>query len=206
MSEHDLHQYQRMREAVDKFERGGDSLHNLIADLEALLAGLSVAPPDGREAFQQAWDKLRKIYVAAVVDKHPQPTSSEENVASALTSVKAFLASVTRLPCPSCGFFVFCQPPGSSDICRICFWEDDAVQLRCPNLAGGANKPSLMEAQGNFAEFGASENRHIQRVRPPTAEDTRDADWRPVDPLRDLFTTLDHGNGTDDWPTEFTRL
>jgi hypothetical protein len=101
---------------------------------------------------------------------------------------------------------VFDQSPGSYDICPICFWEDDPVQLRFPNFAGGANKPSLMEAQRNFAEFGACEIRHLQHVRPPTAEDIRDPDWRPVDPLCDLFKALDHGDGTDDWPAEHTRL
>jgi len=123
-----------------------------------------------------------------------------------------------RLPCPSCGFLVFNEPPGSHDICPICYWEDDNVQLRFPDFAGGANKPSLMEAQRNFAEFGASEVRLLLFVRSPTEEDIllfvrspteediRDPDWRPVDPLRDLFNALDHHDGTDDWPTEPTRL
>jgi hypothetical protein len=206
INNHDRHQYQRMRRAVGNFERDRSSLQNLIADLEALLAGLEVAPPDRREALHQAWDRLRRIHVAAVVDKRPQPTSSQDTVRSALASVKALLASVPRLPCPGCGFLVFDQSPGSCDICPICFWEDDPVQLRFPNFAGGANKPSLMEAQHNFAEFGACEIRHLQHVRPPTAEDIRDPDWRPIDPLCDLFKALDHGDGTDDWPAEHTRL
>jgi len=63
-----------------------------------------------------------------------------------------------------------------------------------------------MEAQRNFAEFGASEVRLLLFVRSPTEEDIRDPDWRPVDPLRDLFNALDHHDGTDDWPTEPTRL
>jgi hypothetical protein len=101
---------------------------------------------------------------------------------------------------------MFEQPPGSYDICKICFWEDDCVQLRFPNLAGGANKPSLMEAQRNFAEFGACEIRLLQHVRAPAPEDIRDPDWRPVDPLRDLFAALGSGDGTYDWPAEHTRL
>ncbi|WP_241494482.1 CPCC family cysteine-rich protein [Pseudomonas asplenii] len=27
--------------------------------------------------------------------------------------------------CPCCGYAVFEEPPGSHDICPICFWEDD---------------------------------------------------------------------------------
>jgi hypothetical protein len=206
VSDHDRRQYQRMRVAIANFERGGDSLHNLIADLEALLAGLEGASPDRREALHRAWDKLREIHVAAVVEKGPQPNSSQDVVRNALAPMKALLDSTTRLPCPCCGFLVFNEPPGSYDICPICLWEDDGVQLRFPDFAGGANKPSLMEAQRNFAEFGASEIRRLRRVRRPTQEDVRDLDWRPVDPRRDLFKALDRHDGTDDWPTEDTRL
>lgn len=195
-----------MRWAIANFESDLVSLPNLIADLEALFAALEVAPPDRREAFRQAWDRLRDVHIAAVVDKRAQPTSSEDIVRSALGSIKALLASVPRLPCPCCGYLMFGEPPGSYDICKICFWEDDDIQLRFPKLAGGANKPSLMEAQRNFAEFGECEIRLLQYVRPPTPEDIRDLDWRPVDPLRDLFTALDRGDGTDDWPAERTHL
>jgi hypothetical protein len=50
-------------------------------------------------------------------------------------------------PCPSCGFEVFSSPPGSFEICEVCGWEDDHVQLRFPALSGGANKLSLAEHQ-----------------------------------------------------------
>jgi hypothetical protein len=50
-------------------------------------------------------------------------------------------------PCPSCGFEVFSEPPGSFEICEVCGWEDDHVQLRFPALRGGANKLSLAEHQ-----------------------------------------------------------
>jgi hypothetical protein len=203
INDHDRHQYRRMRWAIAAFERDLVSLSNLIADLEALFAALEVAPPDRRQAFRQAWDRLRDVHIAAF---GPQPTWSEDIVRSALASIKALLASLPRLPWPCCGYLMFGEPPGSHDICRICFWEDDPIQLRFPKSAGGANKPSLMEAQRNFAEFGACEIRLLQHVRPLTPEDIRDPDWRPVDPLRDLFTALDRRDGNDDWPAERTRL
>jgi cysteine-rich CPCC protein len=206
INDHDRHQYRRMRWAIADFERDLIGLHNLIADLEALFGALEVAPPALREAFRQAWDRLRDIHIAAGGDNRPQPTSSEDIVRSPLASIKELLASVPKLPCPCCGYLMFGAPPGSDDHCKICFWQDDVVQLRFPNFAGGANKPSLMEAQRNFAEFGAKEIRHLQNVRPTTAEDIRDRDWRPVDPLRDLFAALDRRDGTDDWPTERSRL
>ncbi len=50
-------------------------------------------------------------------------------------------------PCPACGFEVFESPAGSYDICPVCDWEDDEVQLRFPAMRGGANKESLGEWQ-----------------------------------------------------------
>jgi hypothetical protein len=48
-------------------------------------------------------------------------------------------------PCPCCGFLMFIKPLGTYDICRICFWEDDFVQLRFLDRRG-ANHVSLIEA------------------------------------------------------------
>lgn len=52
-----------------------------------------------------------------------------------------------EFPCPACGFLTFNEPPGSYDICKICGWEDDPVQLAHPRMQGGANRESLYEAQ-----------------------------------------------------------
>ena len=76
-------------------------------------------------------------------------------------------------PCPACGFVVFAQPPGSYDICPICGWEDDEVQLRYPTMRGGANDESLYEWQ----------QRIIKRLPPSIQQhDThsRDSSWRPL--------------------------
>src|SRR5687768_11830094 len=50
-------------------------------------------------------------------------------------------------PCPACGFEVFESPAGSYNICPVCDWEDDEVQLRFPAMRGGANTESLLEWQ-----------------------------------------------------------
>jgi len=50
-------------------------------------------------------------------------------------------------PCPCCGFETFSEPPGSYEICVVCGWEDDLVQLMHPSMGGGANRKSLLEAQ-----------------------------------------------------------
>ncbi len=90
-------------------------------------------------------------------------------------------------PCPCCGYLVFGEPPGSFDICPICFWEDDAVQLGFPDMAGGANGCSLIEGQQSFAEFGACEQRFKRSVRAPGDSVARDSDWRRLDPERDRY-------------------
>jgi hypothetical protein len=89
--------------------------------------------------------------------------------------------------CPCCSYRVFADAPGSYDICPICFWEDDIVQLAFPGLAGGANKCSLFEGQQNFEKIGACEERIKAYVRPAKDTDLRDSEWRPLDMGCDQF-------------------
>ncbi len=110
--------------------------------------------------------------------------------------------SEQRYPCPCCGHLVFEGPPGSDDICLICFWEDDLNQLRWPALAGGANTVSLIEAQKSYAGVGAIEPRFAGDVRKPTDEDALDPDFRPI-------TASDPFEAPDDsapWPEDKTTL
>jgi hypothetical protein len=83
-----------------------------------------------------------------------------------------------KYPCPCCGYLVFGEPPGSWEICPICFWEDDLSQLRFVDLAGGANRPSLLDAQRNVQAFGCCEQRVMSHVRSATSTDVRDPEWR----------------------------
>lgn len=79
-------------------------------------------------------------------------------------------------PCPCCGFLVFREAPGSYDVCSVCGWEDDHVQLRYP-LAGGANAP-LVAAQRVFLD-GLTEARLVELA---ASGKTRCHDWRPLRP------------------------
>ncbi len=94
-------------------------------------------------------------------------------------------------PCPCCGYLVF-DEPGAYDLCPLCFWEDDGIQLEfATTCAGGANGVTLLEAQRNFAAFGACEERARAHVRAPSSSDIRDPSWRPIDPERDHFEDWD---------------
>ncbi|OCB00116.1 CPCC family cysteine-rich protein [Clostridium beijerinckii] len=71
-----------------------------------------------------------------------------------------------KYKCPCCGYFTFDEiPDGNYDICSVCFWEDDPIQLNNPNYEGGANHVSLNQARKNFLEFGACEKSMIHNVR-----------------------------------------
>lgn len=107
-------------------------------------------------------------------------------------------------PCPCCGHLMFSEPPGSHEICSICFWEDDAVQLRWPDGGGGANRPSLRESQRNVMRFGAMEQRFVGTVRRPGAGDRVDDGWRPIDGDRDPFEP--RGVQERPWPEDRTVL
>jgi hypothetical protein len=94
-------------------------------------------------------------------------------------------ATVTRVdepqkhPCPCCGYLTL-DEPGLYHICAICGWEDDISQLRFATLSGGANRPSLSEAQGNYAKHGWSDERAAPHVRSARSDEKRDAGWRPL--------------------------
>jgi hypothetical protein len=105
-------------------------------------------------------------------------------------------------PCPCCGHLVFEEPPGSDDICMICFWEDDVTQLRWPWLAGATNAVSLVEAQRNVIRLGASEERFVGDVRPATPTEPIDEGWRPITD-QDRF---EKPEDTAAWPEDRTRL
>lgn len=70
--------------------------------------------------------------------------------------------------CPCCGHRTLGEePPGTFEICPVCFWEDDNVQFTDPDSRGGANRVSLNEAKQNFEQFGACELEMKEFVRAP---------------------------------------
>lgn len=109
-----------------------------------------------------------------------------------------------RYPCPCCGHLVFAQAPGSYDICPICFWEDDVVQLRWPDYRGGANRPCLGDAQIEYAGAGAIERRFTGIVRGASADEPVEPGWRPADPAIDNFETWSADRVA--WPSDRSVL
>ena len=80
---------------------------------------------------------------------------------------------VNQYPCPCCGYLTLDEkPPGTYEICKVCFWEDDNVQFDDPSFEGGANKESLIQSRANFRSFGASSRSHLSSVRAPLPSET----------------------------------
>jgi hypothetical protein len=82
------------------------------------------------------------------------------------------MSASTNYPCPCCGYLTLDEePPGTFNICQVCYWEDDGVAFADPDFAGGANKVSLNTARENFKKLGAAEERWVTAVRPPLPEE-----------------------------------
>lgn len=79
-----------------------------------------------------------------------------------------------KYPCPACGFIVFSDPPGSYEICPICQWEDDHVQLKFPGLGVGANELSLYEFQLSVLNKIPADINELKGFQ-------RDVTWRPLE-------------------------
>lgn len=78
--------------------------------------------------------------------------------------------------CPACGFQVLAEGYGSNELCAVCGWEDDGVQLANPTSSGGANRQSLAQAQAEL----------LRRLPLDTVSHEgfdRDARWRPLSQL-----------------------
>jgi len=67
--------------------------------------------------------------------------------------------------CPCCGYKTLEEePPGTFDICPVCFWEDDESQFNNPDIRGGANAESLREAQRNFLKTGTGDGSNRDEI------------------------------------------
>ena len=88
-----------------------------------------------------------------------------------------FRLVLPKYRCPCCGYYTLSERAGGTfEICPVCYWEDDRIQLEHPDLAGGANSVSLQEARENFRLFGVSREDLKPYVRPPRKEETHGID------------------------------
>lgn len=100
-----------------------------------------------------AWVEISEMQDRLQYDAQ-RPPYTEQDV---IEKIKEAARLATRkYTCPCCGYKTLDEePPGTYDICAICFWEDDPIQFEDPDYEGGANRPSLKTAQKNVQLFGA---------------------------------------------------
>jgi hypothetical protein len=67
--------------------------------------------------------------------------------------------------CPCCHQLTLGEA-GGWEICDACGWEDDPAQELHPEIAGGANGMSLLEARSNFQKIGYSCPDRLRRKQP----------------------------------------
>lgn len=84
------------------------------------------------------------------------------------------------LPCPCCGHWTL-DREGRWDICEICHWEDDPLQYDSPELEGGANAVSLLQARMNYDEFGACDEVSRDAMRAPLPQECPRVIWSEVE-------------------------
>jgi Cysteine-rich CPCC len=82
-----------------------------------------------------------------------------------------------KYACPCCGYKTIVREDTFYDLCPVCFWETDPYQLANPTYSGGANSPSLTEAQQNFILFGACEKEDLPKTRQPLADEPKAENW-----------------------------
>ncbi len=85
-----------------------------------------------------------------------------------------------KYTCPCCGYKTLDRADTFYDLCPVCFWETDPFQLENPDYKGGANRPSLTEAQQNFLIFGACEKEVFSYARLPLKNEEKDEKFQPL--------------------------
>jgi hypothetical protein len=86
----------------------------------------------------------------------------------------------SRYTCPCCGYRTRNEGPGEYDLCPVCFWEDDGMHDHDAASIDGPNGITLAEGQRRYRRYGTSALDCLGKTRPPTPDEPRDPDWRPL--------------------------
>lgn len=68
-----------------------------------------------------------------------------------------------ELQCPCCDYFTLGER-GKYEICPICFWEDDGIDLEDLDEHSVPNHITLREGRINFEKFGACNSTMVKNV------------------------------------------
>ncbi|MDY3555950.1 CPCC family cysteine-rich protein [Gemmata sp. JC717] len=81
-----------------------------------------------------------------------------------------------RFWCPCCGCWTL-DERCDSDVCEVCYWEDDGQgDHNADAVYGGPNGAlSLTQARANYRAFGACEEAMRPHARPPRSDELPDS-------------------------------
>ena len=65
--------------------------------------------------------------------------------------------------CPCCDYFTL-EKRNDWEICLVCFWEDDGVDIENPDKFSAPNQMTLREGRQNFLKLGACEEEMLENV------------------------------------------
>lgn len=84
-----------------------------------------------------------------------------------------------KAACPCCGYHTLCDPPGSYDICPVCYWEEDCGTVDWCDMSswGGANHMTIEIGRRNYEASGTCDGGPATICRPPTQEELPRYDW-----------------------------
>lgn len=88
-----------------------------------------------------------------------EPSNDMEPLNTVEPVINEASESGSLFACPCCGEPVFAES-GKYEICPVCGWEDDPVQRKDPDFAGGANTISLAEARQEWIAY-----KNIQAIK-----------------------------------------
>lgn len=69
----------------------------------------------------------------------------------------------SALQCPCCDYFTL-NNRGDFEICAVCFWEDDGIDINQPDMFSTPNHMTLRVGRHNFQTFGACDSSFISNV------------------------------------------
>ena len=78
--------------------------------------------------------------------------------------------------CPCCDYFSL-EDRGEYSICKLCFGEDDGLDVAQVDRYSGPNHMTLREGRRNFQDFGACDRNMLKNVLP--AIERRNFERRP---------------------------
>lgn len=169
---HELTSYEVMKVLAQEIVETTDEEEMKRLAYELFHLACEAGYPENMSVWMEISEMQDRLQYDAV-----KPPFTEQDVLEKIQ--QAALLAMRKYTCPCCGYKTLDEePPGTYEICAICYWEDDPVQFEDPDYEGGANRPLLKTAQKNVQVFGACEKQFQEHVRKPNADDEKDPNWK----------------------------